>query len=211
MRAHRSERVHSQYECTVCDLPWRGLSVTLEVRSRRFFCANKECERSIFCERLPEIAAHARKTERLEEALTMIAFELGGEAGARLARELGLPTSPDALLERIRITLPEPLYLPQIMVAYLRFWWKYERPEPEQRCGRRSPEPASTTATAKPSTTSWDACERAYQPDAPGKRLSKPKPKPGGGRPALLPGSLRGAPTSSLRRIGSTCGYSQRP
>jgi transposase len=98
----RSQRVHSQYERTVSDLPWRGISVTLKVRSRRFFCENRECERAIFCERLPEIAAYARKTTRLEEALTMIAFELGGEAGARLARELGLPVSPDALLERIR-------------------------------------------------------------------------------------------------------------
>ena len=177
----------------------------------------------------------------------MIAFELGGGAGARLARELGLPASPDALLERIRraprlgagqvkvlgvddwakrkghsygtilvdlerrrvvdllpdrsaegfrdwlekypgvevvsrdrfqpymdvittaapgalqvadrphllknltdavervlererislnealkLTLPEPPYLPQIMVAYLRFWWKYERSDPEE-------------------------------------------------------------------------------
>ncbi len=97
----RSQRVHSHYERTVCDLPWRGISVTLKVRSRRFFCENRECERSIFCERLPEIAAHARKTDRLEDALTMIAFALGGEAGARLARELGLPASPDTLLERI--------------------------------------------------------------------------------------------------------------
>jgi hypothetical protein len=71
--------------------------VTLKVRARRFFCGNKECERSIFCERLPEIAAHARKTDRFEEALAVIALELGGEAGARLARELGLPVGPDAL------------------------------------------------------------------------------------------------------------------
>lgn len=152
----RSQRVHSQYERTVCNLPWRGISVTLKVRSRRFFCENRECERSIFCERLPEIAAHARKTERLEEALTMIAFELGGEAGARLARELGLPATlqvadrwhllknltdaVERLLERERISLsealkltqPEPPYVPQIMAAYIRFWWKYERSEPEQ-------------------------------------------------------------------------------
>jgi hypothetical protein len=98
----RSERVHSRYERTVSDLPWRGVSVRLKIRARRFFCENRGCKRSIFCERLPEITAHARKTERLEEASAMIAFELGGEAGARLARELGLPISPDALLERIR-------------------------------------------------------------------------------------------------------------
>ncbi len=46
--------------------------------------------------------AYGRKTERLEEALLSITFELGGEAGARLARELGLRVSPDALLDRVR-------------------------------------------------------------------------------------------------------------
>src|SRR3712207_2148336 len=51
-----SERVHSQYERTVSDLPWCGISVTLKIRSRRFFCENRACERSIFCERLPEVA-----------------------------------------------------------------------------------------------------------------------------------------------------------
>jgi hypothetical protein len=45
---------------------------------------------------------HARGTERQREALQWIAFALGGEAGARLARELGLLVSPDTLLNRIR-------------------------------------------------------------------------------------------------------------
>ena len=48
------------------------------------------------------MAAHARKTSRLEAALLAIAFELGGEAGARLAKELGLLVSPDVLLNRAR-------------------------------------------------------------------------------------------------------------
>jgi transposase len=85
-----SSRVHSLYPRTVSDLPWHGLSVTLLVRARRFFCDEPSCERRIFCERLPEIAARARKTDRLEEALLAIALELGGRAGARLAGELGI-------------------------------------------------------------------------------------------------------------------------
>jgi transposase len=44
----------------------------------------------------------ARGTDRQREALEWIAFSLGGEAGARLARELGLLVSPDTLLNRIR-------------------------------------------------------------------------------------------------------------
>jgi transposase len=100
---NRSPKVHSRYIRTIADLPWRNVSLTLKIRVRRFFCLNRRCERAIFCERLPEVAPYARKTDRLEEALLSIALELGGEAGARLARQLGLLlVSPDALLERIR-------------------------------------------------------------------------------------------------------------
>ena len=98
----RSRRVHSRYARAVSDLPWRGIAVTLELRVRRFFCDRGGCERRIFCERLEEVAARARKTARLEEALLAIAFELGGEAGARLTRKLGLLVCPDVLLDRIR-------------------------------------------------------------------------------------------------------------
>jgi transposase len=99
---HRSPKVHSRYIRTIADLPWRNVCVTLKIRARRFFCVNRRCERALFCERLPEVAPYARKTDRLEEALLLIAFELGGEAGSRLAHELGLLVSPDVLLERLR-------------------------------------------------------------------------------------------------------------
>jgi transposase len=98
----RSPKVHSRYIRTIADLPWRNVSLTLKIRARRFFCVNRRCKRAIFCERLAEVAPYARKTDRLEEALLLIAFELGGEAGSRLAHELGLLVSPDALLERLR-------------------------------------------------------------------------------------------------------------
>lgn len=97
-----SDRIHSRYTRIASDLPWRGITVTLKIRARKFFCDRGSCEREIFCERLPEIAAQARKTGRLEAVLRSIAFELGGEAGARLARKLGLLVCPDVLIDRIR-------------------------------------------------------------------------------------------------------------
>jgi transposase len=61
------------------------------------------CTRRIFCERLPRVVAHyARKTVRLNAVLELIGFTVGGEAGARLARALGLTVSPDTLLRRLR-------------------------------------------------------------------------------------------------------------
>jgi transposase len=103
-----SRRVHSRYVRKIADLPWHGTPIILRARVRRFFCEEGSCEREIFCERLEEVAAHARKTGRLEEALLAIAFELGGRAGARLAAELALVVGRDALLKRIKdAPLPE--------------------------------------------------------------------------------------------------------
>lgn len=97
-----SSRAHSRYLRTVSDLPWHGIRVKLKVHARRFFCDHPSCGRRIFCERLEEVAARARKTSRLEEALLAIALELGGRAGARLALELGLLAGRDTLLKRIK-------------------------------------------------------------------------------------------------------------
>jgi hypothetical protein len=91
----RSSQVHSRYIRCVADLPWHGVTVKWELHTRRFRCRNNLCTKRIFCERLPRVVAHyARKTMRLNAALELIGFALGGEAGARLARELGLTASP---------------------------------------------------------------------------------------------------------------------
>ncbi len=103
-RCHRrSSRAHSRYVRRVSDLPWHGVSVKLELHTRRFRCQNSLCTQRIFCERLPRVVAHyARQTVRLNTALELIGFAIGGEAGAYLARELGLTVSPDTLLRRLR-------------------------------------------------------------------------------------------------------------
>ena len=102
-------RVHSRYVRRVADLPWHGVSVRLELHARKFFCDDQACSRRVFTERLPRVVApHARRTRRLNEALTLLAFALGGEAGARTAAELGMAAGADTLLARIRrAPLPE--------------------------------------------------------------------------------------------------------
>jgi len=53
----RSKRIHSRYERTLADLPWGEYAVTIRLSIRRLFCDNAECERRLFAERLPGIAA----------------------------------------------------------------------------------------------------------------------------------------------------------
>src|SRR5215203_2415973 len=59
-----STRVHSYYARTVADLPWHGVPVRLELRTRRCRCRNSLCTKRIFCERLPHVVAcNGRKTK----------------------------------------------------------------------------------------------------------------------------------------------------
>src|SRR5829696_1393775 len=103
---HPSTRVHSYYARAPADLPWHGVAVRLELRTRRFRCRNSLCTKRIFCERLPRVVAHyGRKTVRMEDALRLIGFLLGGEAGARATRRLAMTTSPDTLLRRVRASV----------------------------------------------------------------------------------------------------------
>jgi transposase len=98
-----TERIHRWYQRTFTDLPWQGLAVRFRLATRRWRCPNPGCGRQIFTERLPDVVApFARRTVRLAEVVDAIAFVLGGEAGARLLATLGLPVSPDTLLNRVR-------------------------------------------------------------------------------------------------------------
>jgi transposase len=105
-----STSVHSHYQRSPADLPLGGHPVRLVLHVRKFFCKNASCKRCIFAERLPDVVApRARTTERLTVLLRAIAFALGGEAGARLAKRIGVIASPATLISLIRKTpLPTP-------------------------------------------------------------------------------------------------------
>jgi transposase len=100
-----SYRVHSRYRRTIADLPWEGVPVRIELRARRFFCDFADCEQRIFTERLPHtVAKHGRRTCRLGESLGRIVMALGGAAGSRLAKQLGILASGSTLLRQIKRT-----------------------------------------------------------------------------------------------------------
>src|SRR5215208_7074106 len=100
---HPSTRVHSYYTRRVADLPWHGVAVRLALHTRRFRCKNSLCPKRVFCERLPRVVScYGRQTARLDDALRLIGFLLGGEAGARATLKLAMKMSADTLLRRVR-------------------------------------------------------------------------------------------------------------
>jgi transposase len=109
-------RVHSGYRRVPADLPCGGVPVRLELHVRRFHCDAPHCSRRIFTERLPGVLQpYARRTNRLAEALEAVAYELGGEAGARLADRLGMSTSRDTLLRQLKEAAPAEAVVPRVL------------------------------------------------------------------------------------------------
>jgi hypothetical protein len=111
-----SWQVHSTYQRCLCDLPWQGRIVQIRVRVRRFRCLNPCCGRCTFAEPLIGIAVRsARRTTRLAEIQRSVALATGGEPGARLARRLAIPVSPDTLLRLILRTPAPPRSTPPVL------------------------------------------------------------------------------------------------
>ncbi len=83
---------------------------------RKFRCSQKGCPRQVFTERLPDLVEpYARKTVRLHEVLELVGFALGGEAGSRLIRRLGMVASPSTLLRYVRRAATAPYPKPHII------------------------------------------------------------------------------------------------
>jgi transposase len=91
---HRSTAVHSSYRRTVADMPIAGTHVFIHLHVRRFFCRYTACLRQIFAERFPTLVpVRGRHSLGVRSALRQVGLAVGGRAGARLARALGLPGS----------------------------------------------------------------------------------------------------------------------
>ncbi len=103
-----SRRVHSRYWRRLSDRAISGREVLIEVRVRRFFCADPGCDKKIFTEPLPRLAGrYGRRTVQAARLLTSVGLALGGRAGARLTTVLALPVNRMTLIRAIR-RVPDP-------------------------------------------------------------------------------------------------------
>jgi transposase len=86
--------VHSSYGRTIADVPIAAIRVLIHLQVRRFFCRHAACLRRIFAERFPTLVpVRGRHSLGVCSALRQVGLAVGGRAGARLVRTLGLPGS----------------------------------------------------------------------------------------------------------------------
>ena len=98
---------HSSYVRHLKDLPLQGLAVKRKLRVGRWRCRNGNCERKIFTERIPAVAApHRQRTERMESIVQLVSHSLGGRPAERLMRRLGMAVSNDTILRHLKRQVP---------------------------------------------------------------------------------------------------------
>ena len=94
---------HSVYSRTLGDLSAQGTPTTVHVRVGRWRCRNERCDRQIFAERLPRLAApFARQTDRLAEIVRLFGHAAGGRPSERLMVRLGMQVSDTTILRRLK-------------------------------------------------------------------------------------------------------------
>ena len=108
---HHSSAVHSIYRRTVADLPLAGATLVLHLQVRRVFCRHTTCQQRIFAERFPTLVpVRGRHSLGVCSALRHVGLAVGGRAGVRLTRLLGVPGSCRTILRLVhRAPLPTPV------------------------------------------------------------------------------------------------------
>ena len=88
----QSKSRHSSYWRTFQDLSAQGAPVIVLARLGRWRCRNQQCDRRIFTERVPALAApFARRTARLAGIVRLLGHSAGGRPSERLMKRLGMP------------------------------------------------------------------------------------------------------------------------
>src|SRR5208282_2839284 len=88
---------------TLRDLSAQGAPVIINARLARWRCRNQRCDRRIFTERLPGLAApFARQTARLAGIVRLLGHSAGGRPSERLMRRLGMPVSDTTILRSLK-------------------------------------------------------------------------------------------------------------
>jgi transposase len=123
----RSRAVHSTYRRTVADLPLAGATLVLHLQVRRFFCRHAACPQRIFAERFPSLVpVRGRHSTGVCTALRHIGLAIGGRAGARLARTLGLAGSYRTILRLVH-GAPFPLLAAPRVIGLDEWAWRRGR------------------------------------------------------------------------------------
>ncbi|OIJ92351.1 hypothetical protein BIV23_38595 [Streptomyces monashensis] len=98
-----SVRVHSRYVRRLADSAFRGCPALIDLRVRRFRCAQQDCAQATFAEQVDGLTfRHGRRGAGMQAVLDRVAVMAAGRAGSHLGQVLAAKVSRSTLLRLIR-------------------------------------------------------------------------------------------------------------
>jgi Transposase and inactivated derivatives len=123
-----SQAGHGWYTRRIHSLPCSGRAVMFLIRARRFRCLNPACPRKTFREDLSALAnRYQRRTQTVTHLLCSVGAVAGGQAGARLAAQMHLPTSRSTLFRCLIRQATSPEGAPRVVGVDDFAWTKRRR------------------------------------------------------------------------------------
>ena len=101
----------------------------MDIEDNQQRCTAWECApcRRWFCSLPDLVLSRARATTRLTNLQRAVGFALGGEPGACLTEEMGMPTSATTLLRRVKQAASKPVMTPRVLGVDDWAWRKGQR------------------------------------------------------------------------------------
>jgi hypothetical protein len=97
-----TQATHGWFTRRIQSLPCSGRAVVFSIQARRFRCPNPACLRRTFREDLSAVVGrYQRRTQAAARLLHSVGTVAGGQAGARLAKEMQVPTSRSTLVRSL--------------------------------------------------------------------------------------------------------------
>ncbi len=107
--SHQSDKVHSRYTRTLCDLPAFGKTVQLCFHARKFFCLNAGCKKKTFAEQPGnEIFRYRRRTRRCEVCVHRHGLAMSSPQCSMLLKSMGIKVSGATVLRDLhKMEIPD--------------------------------------------------------------------------------------------------------
>ena len=97
-----SDKIHSQYERTIHDLPIQGQKTCLHMRNRKYFCANNECDHKTFAEQFSFYEPKTFRTKRLQEEILRVSLTQSSVSASRYLRGSVVDIGKSAICELLK-------------------------------------------------------------------------------------------------------------
>jgi len=96
-----SRHKHSHYTRKIRDLSICGKQTYIQLRTRRFICRNKQCNRFIFSEQPEGFSPYGRLSNRARDMLIRIMIEISANKGSAISKFLAIKISSSTCLRLV--------------------------------------------------------------------------------------------------------------